>query len=604
MKKEYISYILIGIVVLALIFYKFSMAGTIYSGYTCSNLPYSCAVCKTVYSGLTSEAVCCGAGQHVTSLNTCQNDCNADCSCGTNTCQGSTCSDKCGGTCQGQKVCSGGGGGGGGGGGCSADCAGKSCGSDGCGGSCGTCSGSDTCSSGQCVSSCIWVVGPCPENNPNCLCSLKDAGASCDSNYMCKSNLCSDGVCSIAQCTVGQEKCCDSTTSCSVNHAILECSSSGFWYQDLIVGKCGYSLGGTCTPNCDCASTVCTGNNCYNGCGGACAGTMSCDSPITQYCGDGTCNGDENCSTCSQDCGVCPVCGDGTCNGNEDCSTCSTDCGLCAWCKSATQCCADTTQTYCAGTNVCGSTGFCDNYINHFQTSCVNNICCPNVGDILDFKCANSSGIDCCCSPNTPFLTSNGCSDKISNESVNYYTKNSECSIEGNYCKGFSYIECTGNNFIYSQTNNTILVGKCGVECINNQVKTGYICSNYKWIINQDNESNDNNSNNNESNLADYYRIKDNSCVLSQLTPDEVTDLDYSNLDDCNYYLGLNNITVCSMLAKQCSDGSSVSENSSNNCEFDACPADKTFFQKYWYIIILGAIGIGWYLYKSKGKRK
>jgi len=72
---------------------------------------------------------------------------------------------------------------------------------------------------------------------------FKDAGASCDSNYMCKSNLCSDGVCSIAQCTVGQEKCCDSTTSCSVNHAILECSSSGFWYQDLIVGKCGYSLG-------------------------------------------------------------------------------------------------------------------------------------------------------------------------------------------------------------------------------------------------------------------------------------------------------------------------------------------------------------------------
>ena len=54
----------------------------------------------------------------------------------------------------------------------------------------------------------------------------------------------------------------------------------------------------------------------------------------------------------------------------------------------------------------------------------------------------------------------------------------------------------TGNNFIYSQTNNTILVGKCGVECINNQVKTGYICSNYKWLINQDNESNDNNSNN------------------------------------------------------------------------------------------------------------
>ena len=55
----------------------------------------------------------------------------------------------------------------------------------------------------------------------------------------------------------------------------------------------------------------------------------------TVYCGDGTCNTNENCSTCSRDCGDCssggptPYCGDGSCNNNEDCGSCSRDCGAC-----------------------------------------------------------------------------------------------------------------------------------------------------------------------------------------------------------------------------------------------------------------------------------
>ena len=32
------------------------------------------------------------------------------------------------------------------------------------------------------------------------------------------------------------------------------------------------------------------------------------------------------------------------------------------------------------------------------------------------------------------------------------------------------------------------------------------------------------------------------------------------------------NITACSTLAKACPDGSYVTENASNNCQFDACP--------------------------------
>ena len=51
------------------------------------------------------------------------------------------------------------------------------------------------------------------------------------------------------------------------------------------------------------------------------------------YCGDGICNGDEDCSTCSEDCGSCssrPYCGDGICNSGETCLTCAVDCGSCS----------------------------------------------------------------------------------------------------------------------------------------------------------------------------------------------------------------------------------------------------------------------------------
>jgi hypothetical protein len=64
--------------------------------------------------------------------------------------------------------------------------------------------------------------------------------------------------------------------------------------------------------------------------------------PPTPYCGDGSCNNNENCNSCPQDCicpagqtcgssGSCvasPVCGDGNCDsGSENCYSCSSDCG-------------------------------------------------------------------------------------------------------------------------------------------------------------------------------------------------------------------------------------------------------------------------------------
>lgn len=50
------------------------------------------------------------------------------------------------------------------------------------------------------------------------------------------------------------------------------------------------------------------------------------------YCGDDTCDADENCSSCEIDCGACQtasVCGDGTCASDETCTNCEQDCGAC-----------------------------------------------------------------------------------------------------------------------------------------------------------------------------------------------------------------------------------------------------------------------------------
>jgi hypothetical protein len=62
-------------------------------------------------------------------------------------------------------------------------------------------------------------------------------------------------------------------------------------------------------------------------------GDGTTNDPPPEYCGDGSCNGDEECDTCPQDCGQCqpppPYCGDDKCNNGETCNSCSKDCGDC-----------------------------------------------------------------------------------------------------------------------------------------------------------------------------------------------------------------------------------------------------------------------------------
>jgi len=96
---------------------------------------------------------------------------------------------------------------------------------------------------------------------------------------------------------------------------------------------CPYCGDDTCDSDEDCES-------CESDCGpcGPVCGDGTCDSDEDvdscpedchpgPSCGDGTCDSDEDCESCENDCGPCgPVCGDGTCDSDEDADTCPADC--------------------------------------------------------------------------------------------------------------------------------------------------------------------------------------------------------------------------------------------------------------------------------------
>jgi hypothetical protein len=147
---------------------------------------------------------------------------------------------------------------------------------------------------------------------------------------------------------------------------------------------------GTCNNNENCST-------CSNDCG-------SC--PIVPYCGDGSCNGNENCSTCNQDCGSCPVipyCGDGTCNNNENCSTCSSDCSSCPiipYCGDDA-CNGNENCTTCsADCGSCPVNPFCGNLTcnNNENCSTCNQDCgsCPVIPYCGDSSCNGAENCSTC----------------------------------------------------------------------------------------------------------------------------------------------------------------------------------------------------------------
>ena len=220
----------------------------------------SCAASTCVGSSCTDS---CGNSYSGTKICSCA----PDCSCAVATCTGSTCTDPaCGTTCSGTKIC-----------GCTPDC---SC-------AAATCTG-NTCTDPTCGTTCGGTkTCGCA---PNCSCS----------SSTCSTTTCTDPVCG-TQCTGTMSCSCAALPtgwySCSVNAAsanqsyILnkgsKCTSSekSGSCQAICASPYTYKAGECCS--CPSSSSEPCGQPYYDNCGNSCGFGMKCDSGKT--CSNGTC---------------------------------------------------------------------------------------------------------------------------------------------------------------------------------------------------------------------------------------------------------------------------------------------------------------------------
>ena len=110
-----------------------------------------------------------------------------------------------------------------------------------------------------------------------------------------------------------------------------------------------------------------------------------------QWCGDGSCDWNEDCSSCPDDCGPCQWCGDGSCNNGEDCSSCESDCGAC---PPSGPSCGE------LGGDGCSQSGQCPPGYDSLGTTYDCNPCCkqqppppppgPSCGDLGGNHCSQS----------------------------------------------------------------------------------------------------------------------------------------------------------------------------------------------------------------------
>jgi len=265
-------------------------------------------------------------------------------------------------------------------------CVGKLCGDDGCGGSCGTCADHYACNQGACAYVPWCGDGVC---NGDETCSSCGADCACGCGQACDHGACVFTACEGKAC--GSDGCGGSCGTCPDHHA---CQKGACAY----VPWCG---DGTCDPDEDCGACP---SDCACGCGEACLGTTcvfaACDGKV---CGDDGCGG--SCGKCAahHECqkGACvyaPWCGDGACDANETCASCAADC-VC----SCGQACRDGACVFTAceglecGDDGCGgSCGACDEHYACQQGVCAYVPWCGDGSCDPDETCA-SCAADCAC---------------------------------------------------------------------------------------------------------------------------------------------------------------------------------------------------------------
>lgn len=162
-----------------------------------------------------------------------------------------------------------------------------------------------------------------------------------------------------SNCTDGIDEDCDTYTDCDDS----DCTSD----PACIVTYCG---DGTCDPdedqcNCpdDCGTPPSAESSCTDGIDNDCDADTDCDdadcsSDLGCTCGNGICDQGEDCNTCSADCisrtsppKFAYCCGDGVCEGAEDSIICAIDCGVPAICGDGT---CDAGEDKCSCPDDCG----------------------------------------------------------------------------------------------------------------------------------------------------------------------------------------------------------------------------------------------------------
>ncbi|MFH1450709.1 MAG: DUF1554 domain-containing protein, partial [archaeon] len=176
--------------------------------------------------------------------------------------------------------------------------------------------GDGVCDEGESCGTCSMDCG---------VCAAFCGDGTCDSNETCSNCETDCGSCTETCCvdSDGSDYYTKGTTSwiCSDQFTMTDYCENGKVKEGACPRPIEYSLLTlTCPAGETCSDGICV--------------------PLPEtYCGDGTCNADEDCNTCESDCGACiSFCGDGTCDADEDCNTCSGDCGLCENATNTTTC--------------------------------------------------------------------------------------------------------------------------------------------------------------------------------------------------------------------------------------------------------------------------
>ncbi len=133
-------------------------------------------------------------------------------------------------------------------------------------------------------------------------CYFSDGTQHCQTSACPLVDICGDNVCSSTEDSSSCPGDCGALIQCGDNNTC----APGDWCADYAKGWC--------CPN---GQMICSTGECVN--------SMS-ECPSSSYCGDGTCDMNEDPSSCFSDCGYSTICGDNICDPSEDQNSCPNDC--------------------------------------------------------------------------------------------------------------------------------------------------------------------------------------------------------------------------------------------------------------------------------------